>query len=350
MKKIQGIVKTIRKFKWGNIFIIDCNNLLYQIIDNNKTDININDFLYIEGKLDIPTSPIKNEKLQKEELIAEKIDILIKGQQFDENTQIFRLNNIKDVLLWRSETINKFNEFFRSYINIQTPKLLNTTSEGGAAVFKTEEYTLSQSPQLYKQMACINLNMPVKEIAVCFRNEPFNSSKHIPEFISLDCELPISLPVVEHVYKPALEFLMNLFNIEKFTIISLQSDLIKTILNRKEVKDLNREDELNLFKYFNTDLIVTTHYDNDERAFYTYKDQSFDILYKGVEVCSGSVRIFYHEEYLKSFKERKLEPNNFKDYLDTFKTKSIYTGGFAIGLDRLAALHFNITNIKEAKI
>jgi len=346
----KGIIINIKQFKWGNILIVNINGLNYQVIDAQKQDLAINDFIEIAGTLKLPDNPITNPDIQKEEILAENINILIKGNHFDENTEIFRLTNIKDVLIKKSEFVNIFNQYFKSYINIQTPKMLLSTSEGGADVFNVGDYILSQSPQLYKQMLCINFNKRVKELAVCFRNEKFNSSKHTNEFVSMDCEFPINEPIVENVYKQPLEFLMKLLNINEYKVISLESDEIKEILNKNNVDDLNRVDEIKLYESLNSDLIVTINYHNDSRAFYTYKNQSFDILYKGVEICSGSVRIFNYNEYIESFKRRNMNPEKFKDYLDTFKTKSIYTGGFAIGLDRLTALYFNINNIKNVKI
>lgn len=346
----KGVIINIKQFKWGNIFIVDINGLNYQVIDPRKQDLAINDFIEITGSLKTPDKPIINIDVQKKEISAENINTLIKGNYFNENTEIFRLNNIKDILIKKSEFVNTFNEYFKSYINIQTPKMLLSASEGGANVFNVGDYILSQSPQLYKQMLCINFNKGVKELAVCFRNERFNSAKHTHEFVSMDCEFPINEPIVENVYKQPLEFLMKLLNINEYKIISLESDEIKKILNRNSINDLNRIDELKLYESLKSDLIVTINYENSSRAFYTYKNQSFDILYKGVEICSGSVRIFNYNEYIESFKQRNMNPENFKDYLETFKTKSIYTGGFAIGLDRLTSLYFNINNIKDIKI
>lgn len=346
----KGIIINIKQFKWGNILIVNINGLNYQVIDTQKQNLSINDFIEITGVLKVPDNPIINPDIQKEEILAENINTLIKGNHFDENSEIFRLTNIKDVLIKKSEFVNTFNEYFKSYINIQTPKMLLSTSEGGADVFNVGDYILSQSPQLYKQMLCINFNNGVKELAVCFRNEKFNSSKHTNEFVSMDCEFPINEPIVENVYKQPLEFLMELLNINEYKVISLESDEIKEVLNRDSIIDLNRADEIKLYESLNADLIVTINYDNGNRAFYTYKNQSFDILYKGVEICSGSVRIFNHNEYIESFKQRNMNTEKFKDYLETFKTKSIYTGGFAIGLDRLTSLYFNINNIKDVKI
>lgn len=350
IKEYKGVIINIKEFKWGNILIVDINGLYYQVIDVSKNKLHINDFISIIGEFKSPEQPILNADIQKDEILAKEIKILIHGSIFDENSEIYRLNNIKEYLIKKSEFINTFNNYFNNFINIQTPKMLKASSEGGSEVFKIDNYILSQSPQLYKQMLCINFNRGVKELAVCFRNEKFNSSKHNHEFVSMDCEFPIDEPFVENVYIQPITFLMNLLNVNDYKVISLESDEIKTILNSDILDDLNRADEYKLYETLKSDLIVTTNYNNKNRAFYTYKNQSFDILYKGVEICSGSVRLFNYDDYIESFNERKMNVDNFKDYLETFKTKSIYTGGFAIGIDRLTALYFDINNIKDVKI
>jgi len=97
-----------------------------------------------------------------------------------------------------------FREFLleRSFVEIQTPKILGGASEGGSAVFTLKYFgndaCLAQSPQLYKQMtsACSDFER-VFEIGPVFRAENSNTHRHLCEFHGLDLELAIN----EHYYE-----------------------------------------------------------------------------------------------------------------------------------------------------
>ena len=46
---------------------------------------------------------------------------------------------------------------------------------------------------------------------------------------------------------------------------------------------------------------------------------SFDLLYKGLEITSGAQRIHNYEMLLDSFKGKGLHPDKFQSYLNTFR-------------------------------
>ncbi|KEG09827.1 aspartyl-tRNA synthetase [Trypanosoma grayi] len=83
----------------------------------------------------------------------------------------------------------------RGFLEIHTPKLIGTASEGGSAVFSLDYFDqrgyLAQSPQLYKQMALMGDAMRVFEIAPVFRAEKSLTHRHLTEFVGLDAELVI---------------------------------------------------------------------------------------------------------------------------------------------------------------
>jgi aspartyl-tRNA synthetase len=70
----------------------------------------------------------------------------------------------------------------KDFIEIHTPKLSAISSEGGSEVFKTDyfgqEVFLTQSPQLYKQMAIASGFDKVFEIGEAFRAEKSYTNKH----------------------------------------------------------------------------------------------------------------------------------------------------------------------------
>ncbi|MNV91348.1 Aspartate--tRNA ligase [compost metagenome] len=74
---------------------------------------------------------------------------------------------------------------------------------------------------------------------------------------------------------------------------------------------------------------------------------SFDLLYKGIEITSGSQRIHNVEDLIASFKNKNLSLDNFKEYIQSFEIGVPPHGGFAIGLERLVMKMLNFTNARE---
>ena len=75
---------------------------------------------------------------------------------------------------------------------INSPKIIAAAAEGGTNLFpmkyfETEAY-LSQSPQLYKQLAVLGGLERVFEIGPAFRAEKHDTYRHLNEFISFDIE------------------------------------------------------------------------------------------------------------------------------------------------------------------
>lgn len=75
---------------------------------------------------------------------------------------------------------------------------------------------------------------------------------------------------------------------------------------------------------------------------------SFDLLYKGLEITSGAQRIHNYEMLLASFKEKGLHPDKFQSYLNTFRYGCPPHGGFGIGLERVVYKLLELTNVREA--
>ena len=46
---------------------------------------------------------------------------------------------------------------------------------------------------------------------------------------------------------------------------------------------------------------------------------SYDLLFRGVEVLSGSQRIHDYQELVKAIKDRDMDPKNFEMYLQAFE-------------------------------
>ena len=75
---------------------------------------------------------------------------------------------------------------------INTPKIIAAAAEGGTNLFPLQYFEtpayLSQSPQLYKQLAVLGGLERVFEIGPAFRAEKHDTYRHLNEFISFDIE------------------------------------------------------------------------------------------------------------------------------------------------------------------
>src|SRR5574338_1559718 len=79
----------------------------------------------------------------------------------------------------------------KSFLEVNTPKLIGSASEGGANLFPLKYFEkqayLAQSPQLYKEQLTIGLER-VFEIASFYRAEKSHTVRHLTEFTSVDIE------------------------------------------------------------------------------------------------------------------------------------------------------------------
>ncbi|MFQ5997786.1 MAG: amino acid--tRNA ligase-related protein, partial [Candidatus Bathyarchaeia archaeon] len=113
-----------------------------------------------------------------------------------------RLNSrILDLRRPESRAIFRINHFIvaaireylssRGCVEVFTPKLIATATEGGAALFPVvyfdREAFLAQSPQLYKEQLTSAFEK-VFEIGPFFRAEESHTTRHVSEFISVDLE------------------------------------------------------------------------------------------------------------------------------------------------------------------
>ena len=76
--------------------------------------------------------------------------------------------------------------------------------------------------------------------------------------------------------------------------------------------------------------------------------ESYDLLFRGVEITTGAQREHRHDILKKQMIEKGINPESLDFYLEFFQYGMPPHGGFAIGIQRLLMLLFNIDNIREA--
>ena len=75
---------------------------------------------------------------------------------------------------------------------------------------------------------------------------------------------------------------------------------------------------------------------------------SFDLLFRGLELVTGGQRLHRYEDYLRVLAGQDLTP--FEGYLEAFRHGMPPHGGFAIGLERWVARLIEAANIREVTL
>lgn len=290
----------------------------------------------------------------------------------------------------QAELITAFREFLndQGFTEFQAPKLVGDDAEGGAGVFKVEYFKdknayLATSPQLYKQMM-VGAFERVYAAGPQFRAEKHATTRHLNEISMLDFEMGfiddhtdvmnMVADLLRFATKRLEERAADAFIAadatlplapNPFPVMKLREaqELIKkeTGIDKTNEPDLEPEDERWLCEYaareLGSDFIFITHYPVSKRPFYTMEDpedpgftKSFDLLFRGVEILSGSQRVHDYDTLVEKIRSKGLDPEKFSFYLMAFKYGLPPHGGIGMGLERLTQKYLGIDNVKEATL
>ena len=293
-----------------------------------------------------------------------------------------RKQDIQAIFKIRNKVISQAHEYLRSnnFIEIHTPNIIASSSEGGTDVFKLKyfekEAFLAQSPQLYKQMMMATGLDRVYEIAWYFRAEEHNTRRHLNESTAIDLEMAfikdeedvmkILEGLVYNMWKKASECSDELEVLGKKIIVPKlpfkrvkYDDVIKNLnKNGSSIKwgdDLGAEEEKlfgDIMKKEGHEFYFITKYPIAAKPFYTMPEEdkysrSFDLECKGVEIASGSQRIHIFDLLKKRLEDCNLNPMDFESYLKTFRYGMPPHGGFGFGIERFLMELLDIKNIRE---
>ncbi|HVT01021.1 MAG TPA: aspartate--tRNA(Asn) ligase [Patescibacteria group bacterium] len=267
-----------------------------------------------------------------------------------------------------------------------TPTISYSSTEGGAEVFKVDYYKhkafLIQSPQLYKQMMVPTFER-VFLVSHAYRAEPSVTTRHLSESTQMDCELGFAefvdlLDALEHVGSKTVnhaaekyENILKQFGVEKpltpakiprLTMREAQQIVFdRTGRDSRNEPDLGPEDEKEICAWarevHKSDFVTITHFPTKKRAFYTHPDPadpeyslSYDLLFRGIEILSGSKRIHEVEKLEEAIKSRGMDPKEFSMYLQAFEYGMPPHGGFSFGLERMTMKMLELKNVREASL
>lgn len=305
----------------------------------------------------------------------------------------YGLRNLQETAIFKiqSKITQSIREYFyqNDFTEIHTPKLLSAATEGGAEVFKLDyfdqEATLAQSPQFYKQMM-VGVFERVFEIAPVYRAEPSATTRHMTEYTSVDGEMGfVSIEDVKDFLSGMLNHVVDSVWAEYETELkrwnSPKPVLPKHIptmsmgeIHEKYSKankentvgepDLRPDEERWACEYAKKNLgseaLFVSEWPASTMKFYHKAQEDnpeladrLDLLFRGVEITTGSMRENNYEKLVKQLKEMAggdPKAPGFKYFLQSMKAGMPPHGGFGMGLERLTEKIVGLKNVKEATL
>ena len=265
----------------------------------------------------------------------------------------------------------------KKFIEITTPKIIGSASEGGADLFSLEYFGktayLAQSPQLYKEQMTIGLER-VFEISNFYRAEKSHTGRHLSEFTSIDIEAAFMdyndvMDVLESLVLEVYKFTAENCKKEQEAIghrIEVPKSPFERITYTSAIEELKAKGEkiefgddlldshLRIIGNNHPGFFFLTDWPMKLKPFYIReKDEdpklsrSFDLQYGYLELSSGGTRLHNTEVLKARLKEQGLDPTQFADHLQTFDWGMPPHSGWGMGMDRLMTTLIGIDNVRE---
>jgi aspartyl-tRNA synthetase len=274
------------------------------------------------------------------------------------------------------------------FVEIHTPKIMGSPSEGGAELFTLDYFgqtaSLAQSPQFYKQMAMAAGMERVFEIGPAFRADLSFTPRHSTEFTSVDMEMSwidshedvmafeeswlchVLQAVREKHGKEITETFGAEVMVPSLPFPKITMEEAQRLLEKQgyvppagtKKGDLDPQGERLLCEYarqqFGHEFIFITDYPVEVRPFYHMRKpekpsetKSFDLLWKWMEITTGAQREHRYDVLVKQALEKGIELESIQFYLDFFKYGCPPHGGFGFGLARLLTALLNQKSIRD---
>jgi nondiscriminating aspartyl-tRNA synthetase len=271
------------------------------------------------------------------------------------------------------------------YMEIHSPKLMSTPSEGAAELFEMKYFErtayLAQSPQLYKQMAMASGFERIFETGPVFRANPSFTSRHDTEFTSYDMEISFIeshqdvigeeekwlAAMIGAVKEKHGDVILNTYGREivvptipfpQVTMKQAKELLAPFKIESDKADDLNPEEERKLSEIIRErhghEFVFVTEYPVTARPFYHMRlesdetlTKSFDLLWNGIEVTTGAQREHCYEKLIAQAEEKGLNKEPLEFYFNFFKYGCPPHGGLGLSPSRLLMKLLDIANVRE---
>lgn len=276
---------------------------------------------------------------------------------------------------------------------INTPKIIASASEGGTNLFPMMYFDtpafLSQSPQLYKQLAVLGGMERVFEIGPAFRAENHDTYRHLNEFISFDIEaawmtdedvMGVQERMIHHIWKSVAQNdqdhidTINAFReTQELEPISVEvpslpfpridyCDAIKMVQDAGQ--DIQWGDDIDSS---HCDIIAEKYpgfhflprWPMAMKPFYIHHvsgengvtgeqlSRGFDLNYGRDEMTSGGQREHNVDVLEQNLRNKGLNPDDFSFYTDGFRFGAPPHAGWGLGVARLLMVLTGSRNVRE---
>jgi len=410
---VKGFVHVLRNQKAVQFIIVrDHTGMMQIVVERSEMNSTVNDLisgLNRESAIEVTGLVVENPaiKLGQIEIRLERIKVVsvsdailpidTSGKTESESDKrldwrFLDLRSPENQLIFRIQTTveQAMREFWllKGFIEIHTPKLMGSPSEGGAELFTLDYFgqtaSLAQSPQFYKQMAMAAGMDRVFEIGPVFRADPSFTARHATEFTSVDMEMSwieSHFEIMEfeelwlqHVLKTVRKKhgkeIKESFGVEvkeptlPFPKITMQAaqeilgDMGHIPSDETKKGDIDPQGERLLCEYaqekYGHEFIFVTDYPEDIRPFYHMRQsdrpeltKSFDLLWKWMEITTGAQREHRYNVLVEQANEKGIKQETIQFYLDFFRFGCPPHGGFGFGLARLLAVMLNRKSIRD---
>ncbi len=379
---VYGIVLHIRDLGKKKFILLTDGRKILQAVYEGEEKIKRGDSLKVRGILvedqrapngvELRAKEITKLSEVKEEIFDQwSLRKMHKDKKIKYRPLILRLPEYMKIFETYAKVVDLLREYAKKQglLEIFTPKVVRMGTESGSQVFSIlyfdKDAYLAQSNQLYKQMLMASGIKGAFEVGSYYRAEASFTPRHLTEFRCFDVELNY----IED-YNEIMDFLEDMIKyVLKKLGIKVERDFprltfeeAKKILEEKykiKIKeDLTTEAEKALGQYakeeYNADFIFITEFPYEARPFYTMKKEdnpkytySFDLLYKGLEIVSGAKREHRYEILVKQIREKGINPERLKWYLEAFKHGIPPHGGFGLGIDRFVKQILDLPDIRD---
>jgi nondiscriminating aspartyl-tRNA synthetase len=284
-----------------------------------------------------------------------------------------RLPATRAIFFIRAKVLQEVRAFLvaRDFIEIQTPKMVATATEGGTQLFPISyfdrEAFLNQSPQLYKQIMMAAGLERVFEVGPIFRAEEHDTRKHLNEVTSIDAEasfmddhevMGLLEELIQHVYVAIAERCSASLQVLGVTLSIPRIPFRRiTYEDAIEIADIPWGDDLDTAAEKAVGEEVGEHYfivdwPVELKPFYVQPHNNlcyaFDLMHPRMELASGARRIHDYRLLSKQLAGKFLAPESFAFYLDAFRFGMPPHAGWGLGAERLLMTMLGLANIRES--
>jgi aspartyl-tRNA synthetase len=276
---------------------------------------------------------------------------------------------------------------------INTPKIIAAAAEGGTNLFPmkyfdTDAY-LSQSPQLYKQMAVLGGLERVFEIGPAFRAEKHDTYRHLNEFISFDIEgawmddedvMGVLERMIHHIWGAVAANDQNLIDVVNEYRTTQGQEPVTVEVPSMPFPRIPYCDAIDIVKEgggeiewgddiesHHCDIIAAQHpgfhfiprWPMAMKPFYIHHKEGekgstggqlsrgFDLNYGRDEMTSGGQREHRVDVLEQNLRDMDLEPADFIFYTDGFRYGAPPHAGWGLGVARLLMVLTGAGNVRE---